>query len=626
MKKIVRGLTVLALVFTMLIPSNISYARQQDTYRLNKVLTRAEFAAILNRELELTELAEVPFSDVKPAEWYSKDLSIAKQAGYLRGVDNRVSPEGKLTRQDAALMLARAYKLVLVDTASTTYSDDYTIGKGAKKAVETLRNMKVLSSGSVFTGKDPITYGEAIDYVIKLEDALRKPKYVFYLIGDGLGASHRALAEYYQQYVTRKPNLQLAMNRLPVLSNVATHSLNSLVTDSAAAGTALATGHKTHSFMISTDVTGQVEYKTLLEAAKEKGMATGLITSVTITHATPATFAAHTMDRADEAGIASQYFARDIDYLAGGGLKYFLPKARGGSRKDDLDLTKEFEKKGYKVLTSISDFENTDFSKEDRVLGLYADGFFADEIDQMNAAERQTPELYQLLSAGIEVLSQNENGFFVMCEGGKIDEASHNNDTASVIQEVLAFDKAVEVAVRFYEKHPNETLIVVGADHETGGLSLSNNTYSLNFEPITKIKSSVAPVISAFQKDPKSIYKGVEDAWHIKLSSEEKATIDRRNLETLEMSMDALRSVFPPGTPDSMIEPYVGGYMFGYTGWAISPILSYYTRINWGSQSHTAETVPFTAIGVNADWLGGYQDNTDIARIMAKIMDVQLDD
>ena len=432
------------------------------------------------------------------------------------------------------------------------------------------------------------------------------PKYVIYLIGDGMGASHRALAQYYNQYTSKDNSLELAMNQLPYSAEVTTHCSNSYVTDSAAAGTALATGHKTGMGVISMDETGKVPYKTLLEAAQEKGMATGLITTVTMTHATPATFGAHSASRGDEAGIALDYLESGINYFAGGGLKFFLPVSKGGTRSDNQDLLGKFEKEGYTVLTSRKDFNKTDFTTKDLVLGLYSQEYFENEIDQINAKTRQTPELYEMLEAGIEVLSHDQDGFFVMCEGGKIDEVSHSNDTASVIQEVLAFDKAVQVAVDFYEKHPTETLIIVGADHETGGLTLSNNSYSLNLVPITKIKCSVAKISEAIKKNPKNAYKIVEAKWHITLSKEDKELMDQR--------VGATKST------------YQSSYMYNLSGWALAPALSKTTLINWGTMAHTAETVPFTAIGVHAELLSGYQDNTEIAKNIAKIMGVQLDD
>lgn len=609
MKKLFKQLIVMVLAITMLLPSNIIYAAGQSSYQINSVITRAEFVAMINNQLGLTKQDKKNFSDVKSTDWYYADLAIAKKAGYLLSSNNKAYPNYKLTNSAAASMLVKAFKVTL---------------EGDE--VKTLQGLDVLSSDPSFNVKATVTKAQAIDYINKLVDALKTPKYVFYLIGDGMGASHRALTEYYQQYVTKNPSYKLAMNQLPVASIVTTYSSDSLVTDSAAAGTALSTGHKTNSGVVAMDPTGKVAYKTILEAAKEKGMATGLITSVTITHATPASFGAHIASRDDQAGIALQYLTSDINYFAGGGLKYFLPKSQGGSRVDEKDLTKAFEEKGYTVLTSRGQFESTDFKKTDKVLGLYAKEYFDDEINQVNAPTRSTPELYELLQSGIQVLSQDKDGFFIMCEGGKIDESAHFNDTASVIHETLAFDKAVKVAFDFYKKHPNETLIVVGADHETGGLSLSNNDYMLNMKPLTEIKSSVtASIISAWQKDPKSIYSAIEKNWNIKLTDADRAYVDQRMEESRLITIELLRPAFPPGTPDSQIIPLANNFMFNFTGWAIAPLLAKQTSITWGTQTHTAETVPFTSVGVHADWLNGYKDNTDIAKTIAKIMGVQLD-
>lgn len=188
-----------------------------------------------------------------------------------------------------------------------------------------------------------------------------QPKYIFYFIGDGMRAAQRQIAEEYKKGVMKEDG-KLLLNSLPFSAITTTYSADTLITDSAAAGTALATGHKTNNGYIAKDPKGK-DLKTLLEMAQEDGKATGLVTTTRITHATPAVFASHNIDRDDENEIAEDYVKSNVDYFAGGGFRHFVKK--GGEltskRKDDRDLVKEFADKGYKTFvseSSIKDYKN----------------------------------------------------------------------------------------------------------------------------------------------------------------------------------------------------------------------------------------------------------------------------
>ncbi len=444
----------------------------------------------------------------------------------------------------------------------------------------------------------------------KEQKSNKHPKYVFYFIGDGMGVSQRQITEYYKQHTENDNTAKLLMNDLPVAGLVTTHAVNTLVTDSAAAGTALATGYKTNSSYISVAPDGETEYKTILEAAEEKGLATGLITNTTVTHATPASFAAHIDDRDLEDEIAEQYVDQDIEFIAGGGLGYFLPQnMQNSKRDDDRNLVQEFEEKGYIIIESKEELENTVMSEVYKSLALFSNGALPFEIDRINNEDINTPELAQMTQAGIEVLSRDEDGFFMMVEGGQIDSACHQNDLPSTIHETLAFDKAIQVAYDFYLEHPKETLIVVVADHETGGLGLGTD-YSLNLAPIDSAIGSVIdvllPIFISNPQDIQGLLSAAEELYGIILTEEEK-----------EEFMNDFATYLEIGQSD---------YTYFYNGFGpmFSKFISNRTNIAWTSTSHTAAPVPITVVGKKSELFSGYKDNTEIAKLIAEIMHLNL--
>jgi alkaline phosphatase len=228
------------------------------------------------------------------------------------------------------------------------------------------------------------------------------------------------------------------------------------------------------------------------------------------------------------------------------------------------------------------------------------------------------------IQAGIDTLQDDEEGFFIMCEGGKIDGACHAGDQATAIHEVIAFDKAVETVLKFYEAHPEETLILVGADHETGGLSLGYDRYLLNFEPITKIKTSYSQNVPDDLYDIDAICKMVEEIWPVELTEEDIALMTLR-LDSLNNTLkDDLKKELPDYSDEQIEEIIVNEQqMYNRLGWVISSLLSRQTQITFGSFMHTAEPVPWTAIGVRSDDFQGVKDNTDVNHILSDIMGVE---
>jgi len=285
------------------------------------------------------------------------------------------------------------------------------------------------------------------------------PRNVILMIGDGMGFAQVAMAR-----LSLDGSKALKMDLMQAGGMARTQSANALVTDSAAAGTAFATGLKTNNGMISVLPDG-APVETILEAAQKIGKAAGLVTNTTITHATPATFGSHVSSRGSEADIAPQYIEKKIDVLLGGGREFFIAKPVPGSRRtDDRDLLTEARKAGYVLVETREGLAESTSSK---LLGLF-------EMDAMTTNSPE-PSLAQMTTKAIQVLSKDPQGFFLMVEGGQIDWQCHANNARGAIKQTLDFDDAIGEALKFASTR-NDTLVIVTADHETGGLTILSPT------------------------------------------------------------------------------------------------------------------------------------------------------
>ena len=319
-----------------------------------------------------------------------------------------------------------------------------------------------------------------------LISAQQKAKYVFYFIGDGMGFNHVSLTEYWlghtQGVFDSRP---LSFSQFPVLGWAVTHSESNLITDSAAAGTALSTGNKTKNGMLATgpDSTAltSISYK-----IHDAGYKVGISSTVGINHATPAAFYGHNVNRGNYYEIASEIPASEFEFFAGGGAIEST-----GDDEDKVSVYEAIENGGYVIAEGMDDFAAKKDGAEKMML-LQKDGRLRTELPYAIDMKEDDMTQADLVRASIDFLyDENGEGFFVMSEGGRIDWASHGNDTKAVILETLSLSDAVTEAVRFYNEHPDETLIVVTADHETGGLTLSwEKGYNLYFDKLEEISCS----------------------------------------------------------------------------------------------------------------------------------------
>jgi len=329
---------------------------------------------------------------------------------------------------------------------------------------------------------------------------------VIFCIGDGMGAGQVALA----QITAAGMDGKLYLQRMPVVGIIRTHSADYVVTDSAAAATALATGFKTNNKMIAT---GHGEkYLTILEAARDTGMTTGLVVTSNVTDATPACFGAHNKSRYMESQIAEDLLAGKINVMLGGGREFFLPKTtKNSKRTDERDLINEAKNAGCCYVQTADELKSADGPY---VLGLFQIGGLTTKPPEPTLAE-MTNKAIELLNKKDKKKSEpsgQNKGFFLMVEGSQIDWACHRNDANDTIRQTLRFDEAVSSAVEFAIKN-RHTIVIVTADHETGGLVIVGGKLpGKNPELHWSTKNHSALPVPLYAFGPKaSIFAGVYD-------------------------------------------------------------------------------------------------------------------
>lgn len=449
---------------------------------------------------------------------------------------------------------------------------------------------------------------------IALQGSAKAPKYVFYFIGDGMGFGQIQSTEMYYRFGAPVPGADsLIFTRFPVAGYITTYSASSTVTDSAAAGTALSTGEKTTNGQLGTDP-DMNPLTSVAKQLKEKGMGVAIFTTVAADDATPGAFYATQPTRNNHYLIARQAAESHYDFIAGAGLRDPYNRKEGG--KDNV--YRYFEENGYTFVRGIEEFEK--HRQADRILLLNTDTVNTNGLSY--AIDRQPGELslrYMTEAAIDHLYKRYPNGFFVMGEGGAIDHACHGNDPATAIRETDDFNQAIKVAFEFYKKHPKETLILITADHETGGLSLGTRASGyasyLQYIPAQKMskerfeaqvkswKKSGEKIewetVKAFISDRFGLWNEIEmtPADEDKLYAEFQrsfVTRDGESEKTLYVEYDSLSS-------------------------ALFRLLSDKLGIGWTTGAHSGNPVPFFAIGAECERFNRPMDNTDVPRTLRRI-------
>lgn len=457
----------------------------------------------------------------------------------------------------------------------------------------------------------------ALCMVAMIGFAQGKAKYVFYFIGDGMGVNQVNGTETYLAALEgRIGTTPLCFADFPASALVTTFSGTNGVTDSAAAGTALATGHKTKNDALGVLADLATPIYSVAVSAKKGGAAVGVATSVSIDHATPAAFYAHVGYRGEYYKIGTQLPKTGFDYFGGSG---FL-KPTDKDNPDAPDLYKQCEQAGYVIARGYKDFQKK-MRKADKII-----------LFQTEAATKENPKalpyaidrkkgdltLQDITRAGIGQLSKSERdgkGFFLMVEGGKIDWACHSNDAATVFHEVKDFDDAIRVAYEFYSQHPDETLIVVTADHETGGIALGRGPYELHTDVFKYQRMSTEAYsrhLSALRQSGKAftwelVERDLAENWGFGKG----VTLSEGQISRLKKAFDALAA----GSAEQSKSLYASADALADNA---RTILAECALVGWQSGGHSNGYVPLFAIGAGSELFNGRIDNTEIPRRIAK--------
>lgn len=448
----------------------------------------------------------------------------------------------------------------------------------------------------------------------------KKAKYVFYFIGDGMALSQINSTEIFKG----TQNGNGPMGRQPMNFTAFSHqgvqrtqSADTFITESAAAGTALATGNKTNNDILGMDPTKSVKFKTMAEMAKEKGMKVGIVSSVSLDHATPGAFYAHQPTRKNYYEIGQEMINSNFDYFAGGGLL-----APTGKKKDQPNLLDIAKQKGYQVALSIEEIQKIGRGSGKTI--AIAPNLAAEEAMSYEIDRGEKVSLAEFTRKGIEVLD-NQNGFFMMVEGGKVDWACHANDAATTVKDVMAFEEAIAEALKFYAKHPDETLIVVTGDHETGGMTIgfAGTGYKTFFSKLggqTLSYEEFDKQIKTYRDQVGASNANLDD-WLPALANQfgmNELTAYEKNRLAQALAFSMIDPKKRPADEETTLAygPYEP---FSVT---VTHLLNQRAGIGWTTYAHTGVAVPVYAQGTGSGVFDGYYDNTDVAKKMMNIMGV----
>lgn len=442
----------------------------------------------------------------------------------------------------------------------------------------------------------------------------KKAKYVFYFIGDGMGVNQVVGTEMYLAEQEGRIGIKpLNFTQFPVANFATTYSKYNSVTCSAAAGTALATGSKTKNGTISMDSLHQAPLYSVAVKAKKAGKKVGITTSVSVDHATPAVFYAHQPSRKMYYEIAADLPVTGFDLHAGSGFLQLVNK-KDSSAAPICDILRD---SGYVVCRGLEEFV-AQAGKAGKVVLIQQEGGEEDCLPYAIDRKPGDLTLAQITENAIGFLSRNnDRGFFLMVEGGKIDWACHDNDAATVFREVVDLSEAVQKALDFYAAHPDETLIVLTADHETGGIALGTGKYQMNLKVLENQQMSKEALTAGIKRlreeknnwvawdDVKALLAETLGFWNaVELNEKQEKELRDIYKETFQGgSVKMEKSLYASNEPLAV---------------KAVKILNDIAMVGWVSGAHSAGVVPVYAIGAGAQLFQGKLDNTDIPKRIAQ--------
>ncbi|WP_250227820.1 alkaline phosphatase [Anaeropeptidivorans aminofermentans] len=449
----------------------------------------------------------------------------------------------------------------------------------------------------------------------------KAPKYIFMFIGDGMSYPQVTSAMDYLGVMSGTGKVEskdLTFTAFPVVGSAQTFDSSSFAPDSASTATSLATGKKTLSGVINMDETKTVKYETIAEKLKNQlGYKVGVVSSVNINHATPAAYYAHQASRGNYYEIGLELTESKFDYFAGGD---FL--SRTGKNKDLKDIYEVAKEKGYTVINTAEEFKSFN-DKSKKLIAITPTPADADSMSY--AIDRKAGEisLADYTKKGIELLD-NSKGFFLMVESGKIDWTCHANDAATSVKETIDFDESIEAAVDFYNKHPEETLILVTGDHETGGMTIgySGTGYSTYLDLLARQKISFKEYdkkIAEFRENKASFENVMEDIrinFGLTLNTSPESANTKKELILTDYEVERLKTAYNQSMLDVSereVNPYDSLYSeYEPLSVTITHILNNKAGIGWTSWWHTGLPVPVYAMGAGQNLFSGFYDNTDV--------------
>ncbi len=430
----------------------------------------------------------------------------------------------------------------------------------------------------------------------------KAPKYIFYLIGDGMGHNIISISEYYLKMCNRAEKINF--KSFPCFGNVTTFCIGNYITDSAAAGTALACGHKTNMGMVGMGPNNE-KYESIAVKMKRLGKRVGILSTTSIDHATPAVFYAHQPSRKNyyEIGLEGAKVGFDVYGAAG------FVKPNGNNQENLYEIYRNVgytRVKGKKELNKIKDIKG-------KIVITEREGVNNESFAWALERKPEDLSLSDMLKVTIPYLEKKggNNGFFIMAEGAKIDHACHSNDIATAIEETVDFSEAVDIAYEFYKKHPEETLIIVTSDHETGGLALGNWNMQFN----DNIKLVQHQKISGNKLSHLLIHTDKDDWDEVKeILKENFGFWD--GIDISEKEENQLYCIFKKHEfkPDKKYNERSGEFIV-----YCKKLVSQKAGIGWTTFQHTGSMVPVFSVGVGSEKFRGVLDNNDIPHLLEKL-------
>lgn len=432
-----------------------------------------------------------------------------------------------------------------------------------------------------------------------------------------MGANQVLGAEMYRSALAGEPlgRVQTLMTTFPYSGHASSHSKTNGITDSAAAGTCLATGTKTRNGMLGLDK-DSARLITIAEELKAEGWGIGIMTTVAIDHATPGAFYGHVDNRDSYYKIGLQLAESGFDFFGGAGFHH----PQGKKDNKEINLYRNAEQAGYKIAHGYEEGLAVSGERltEKMILVQKDDDQGAKHGSNLTyAIDRKEGDLTlaQIVNTAIPFLATRHEKFFMMVEGGMIDYACHGDDAATAFGEVWDMDEAMRVAYAFYLAHPDETLIVVTADHETGGLALGNSDYTLHLDQLQNQKCSAWVLSDAFtqlfKENKKPSWEQVKALYRENLGFWENVEISKEEEEEVK----ALYKAACKGKTKNTKTMYKTINKLGDAGIAL---LNKKAHVGWTTHAHSAHAVPIFSIGPNAQLFSGWHDNTEIVPLMRK--------